>query len=96
MVGMFSLLGVLFGMPLPEILMPLKLNDLLDDALLRHEGDIGHFLQCVEASERLDETRVLALLLQIGLTADDWNRLMLEAHLWMLGAIHDQQDKRHG
>ena len=96
MVGMFSLLGVLFGMPLPEILTPLKLNDLLDDALLRHEGDIGHFLQCVEASERLDETRVLALLLQIGLTADDWNRLTLEAHLWMLGAIHDQQDKRHG
>lgn len=96
MVGMFSLLGVLFGMPLPEILSPLKLSDLLDDALLAHEGDIGRFLQCIESSERLDEMHVLALLAQIGLSTEDWNRLTLEAHLWMLGAIHDQQDMRHG
>lgn len=96
MVGMFSLLGVLFGMPLPEILAPLKLSDLLDDALLGHEGDIGCFLQCIESSERLDEMHVLALLAQIGLSTEDWNRLTLEAHLWMLGAIHDQQDMRHG
>jgi len=96
MVGMFSLLGVLFGMPLPEILAPLKLSDLLDDALLAHEGDIGRFLQCIESSERLDEMHVLALLAQIGLSTEDWNRLTLEAHLWMLGAIHDQQDMRHG
>jgi c-di-GMP-related signal transduction protein len=96
MVGMFSLLGVLFGMPLPEILSPLKLSDLLDDALLGHEGDIGCFLQCIESSERLDEMHVLALLAQIGLSTEDWNRLTLEAHLWMLGAIHDQQDMRHG
>jgi hypothetical protein len=39
---------------------------------------------------------VLALLAQIGLSTEDWNRLTLEAHLWMLGAIHDQQDMRHG
>ncbi len=74
----------------------MKLSDLLDDALLAHEGDIGRFLQFIESSERLDEMHVLALLAQIGLSTEDWNRLTLEAHLWMLGAIHDQQDMRHG
>lgn len=96
MVGMFSLLGVLFGMPLAEILTPLKLSAVLGDALLRHEGDIGRFLQCVESSECLDEMRVRSLLAQSGLTSEDWNRLTLEAHGWMLGAIHEQQDARHG
>jgi len=96
MVGMFSLLGVLFGMPLTEILAPLKLNALLGDALLRHEGEVGRFLQCVESSECFDDERVRSLLAQSGLTPDDWNRLTLEAHQWMLGAIHEQQDARHG
>ena len=95
MVGMFSLLGVLFGMPLAEIVKPLKLSALLGDSLLRHEGDIGRFLQCVESSERLDEPRARGLLAQIGLTSDEWNRLTLKAHQWMLGAIHEQQDARH-
>ena len=95
MVGMFSLLGVLFGMPLGEILGPLKLSTLLDAALLRHEGDIGCFLRCVESSERHDDTQVSELLTHLGLSADDWNPLTLEAHRWMLGAIHDQQDAGH-
>lgn len=95
MVGMFSLLGVLFGMPLVEILGPLKLNPLIDAALLQHAGDSGHFLLCVEASERHDDKAVGELLAGIGLNSEDWNQLTLEAHLWMLGAIQDQQDARH-
>jgi EAL and modified HD-GYP domain-containing signal transduction protein len=93
MVGMFSLLGVLFGMPLADILGPLKLNLLLENALLRHDGEIGQFLRCVEASERIDEATVIELIDRHGLTPEDWNLLTLEAHEWMLGAIHDQPDK---
>lgn len=96
MVGMFSLLGVLFGIPLADILVPLKLNTLLEEALLRHEGDIGQFLRCVELSECFDETKVCQLLEEHGLRSEDWNQLTLEAHQWMLGAIHDQQDKSDG
>ncbi|MFT3850060.1 MAG: HDOD domain-containing protein [Propionivibrio sp.] len=95
MVGMFSLLGVLFGMPLAEILVPLKLSEALGDALLLHEGEIGRLLLCVESSECLDTARVRSLLAQGDLTPDDWNLLTLEAHGWMLGAIHEQQDARH-
>ena len=65
------------------------------EALLRHEGDIGCFLRCVESSERHDDTQVSELLTHLGLSADDWNPLTLEAHRWMLGAIHDQQDAGH-
>ena len=96
MVGMFSLLGVLFGLPLDDILVPLKLNALLEDALFRHAGDIGQFLQCVEASERFEAEDVRQTLARHGLTPEDWNLLTLEAHHWMLGAIHDQQDKHDG
>ena len=96
MVGMFSLLGVLFGMPLADVVAPLKLSALLGDALLVHDGDIGRFLSCVEASEGFDEALVRHFLDQQGLTAEDWNALTLEAHRWMLGAIHEQQDARHG
>ena len=94
MVGMFSLLGVLFGMPLADILVPLKLNPPLEEALLRHEGEIGQFLRCVESSECFDQATVSELLERHGLTPEDWNLLTLEAHQWMLGAIHDQPDNR--
>lgn len=96
MVGMFSLLGVLFGLPLPEVLRPLKLNALLDDALLRHEGEMGQLLRCIESSERFDDSTVRALFAAHGLAPDDWNRLTLDAHRWMLGAIHNQPDKSDG
>ena len=96
MVGMFSLLGVLLGMPLAEILGPLKLNVLFENALLRHEGDIGPLLQCIEASEYFDEANVRQILEKHGLDPETWNLLTLEAHQWMLGAIHDQQDQCDG
>ena len=83
-------------MPLAEILVPLKLSALLEDALIRYQGTIGEFLSAVEASERLEESPVRECLAHNDLAADHWNRLTFEAHLWMLGAIHDQQDKDNG
>src|SRR5664279_1832571 len=48
MAGMFSLLGVLFGMPLAEVLAPLNLNDSLTGAVLRRTGELGRLLHTVE------------------------------------------------
>lgn len=51
MAGLFSLLGVLFGQPLAEVLRTLALPDALVAALLRGEGELGALLARVEAAE---------------------------------------------
>ncbi|MFZ4539722.1 EAL and HDOD domain-containing protein, partial [Propionivibrio sp.] len=92
MAGMFSLLGVLFGKPLTEILKPLKLNDSLTDAVLAYKGKLGHLLQAVECAERADEAGLISLLDSLNLSSADFNSLNIEAHQWMLSVIQDKQD----
>ena len=91
MAGMFSLLGILFGQPLADVLKPLQLSDALVAALLRNEGDMGRFLQTVDAAERSDDAALTALLGSLPLPASAFNSLNIEAHQWMLGVIRDNQ-----
>lgn len=95
MAGMFSLLGILFGLPLAGILNPLHLNEGLASAVLHHEGELGRLLQAVEGWECADETRLIDLLCGLDLSIVDYNRLTLDAFRWMLAVIHDQQDVVH-
>ena len=93
MVGMFSLLGVLFGLPLEKVLAPLNLNDTLSAAVLKNKGEIGHLKQLVETAERLDHRTLCPLLEQTaGLSVDGFNRITLEAHSWMHGIINGKQE----
>ena len=92
MAGMFSLLGVLFGMPLAEVLAPLNLNDSLTGAVLCRTGELGRLLHTVESVERADEAELSGFLDALNLSTDDFNLLNLEAYQWMLGVIHDKQD----
>jgi EAL and modified HD-GYP domain-containing signal transduction protein len=92
MAGMFSLLGILFGLPLAGILNPLHLNESLASAVLHHEGELGHLLQAVECSECADETRLIGLLGGSNRSIADYNLISIDAYRWMLGVIHDQQD----
>jgi c-di-GMP phosphodiesterase len=48
MTGIFSLLEVLFGMPLAELIQPLALTDDISDALLMRSGELGRLLNLVE------------------------------------------------
>lgn len=96
MAGMFSLLGILFGLPLTEVLKPLQLSDVLVDAVLRHEGDLGRLLQAVDAAEHGDAEGLAALLGHMQLPAAEFNRLNIEAHQWMLGVIRDTHGSAHG
>jgi hypothetical protein len=91
MAGMFSLLGILFGQPLTEVLKPLQVSDVLVAALLKNEGDIGHLLQAVESAERGDADGLATLLAGIQLPAAEFNSLNIEAHRWMLGVSKDNQ-----
>ena len=92
MAGMFSLLGILFGMPLSEVLEPLSLNASLSGAVLRGEGELGRLLNTIEGFERGDETSLLSRLDDLKLSTDEFNLINFEAHQWMLGVIHDKQD----
>lgn len=92
MAGMLSMLGTLFGMSLTEVLNPLRLSEALTDAVLRRAGELGSLLQTVEYGENADEAGLRVLLSKLNLTADDYNRITLEAYQWMLGIIHEKQD----
>lgn len=89
MVGMFSLLGVLFGVPLGELLAPLNLGDAAQQALLAKSGALGELLAIVEAAEHADMVAVAAGLEALQLPALDFNRLVAEANLWMLDVTGD-------
>ncbi|WP_051294056.1 EAL and HDOD domain-containing protein [Pseudoduganella violaceinigra] len=84
MAGMFSLLGVLFGVSLDALLAPLKLGDATQQALLSRSGDLGELLSTLEAAERGDLAAVAAGLETLQVSALDFNRLVAEANLWML------------
>lgn len=84
MVGMFSLLGVLFGVPLAELLAPLNLSDAAQQALVSKSGELGELLGMVEAAEHCDMVAVAKGLDALQVPALDFNRLVAEANLWML------------
>ena len=91
MAGMFSLLGVLFGMPLAEVLAPLALGEAVQAALLRRAGELGALLSLVEAAERGDFDSVAARLELLQVAPADYNQAMFEAALWMQGALRERQ-----
>jgi EAL and modified HD-GYP domain-containing signal transduction protein len=95
MVGMFSLLGVLFGMPLAEVLAPLTISDAAQQALLDKQGELGELLALVEAAERGDFAAVAGRLEALQLDGAEFNRVVADAHLWMLSVATDRAGSGH-
>lgn len=89
MVGMFSLLGVLFGMPLPAVLQPLKLDPELMEALLLRQGEVGRLLTAVEALECGDQAQASTLIETMLPEPINLDVLSIDAHVWMLGLISE-------
>ncbi|NVM74710.1 EAL and modified HD-GYP domain-containing signal transduction protein [Duganella sp. SG902] len=83
MVGMFSLLGVLFGMPLDEVLKPLTISEAVQLALLSRQGELGQLLCVVEAAEQADHAALAGSLRALQVDTDTYNRIAVDAHLWM-------------
>ncbi|MET0321773.1 MAG: HDOD domain-containing protein [Duganella sp.] len=83
MVGMFSLLGVLFGMALPDVLKPLTISESVQQALLAHEGELGQLLSLVEAAERDDHQALAPALLALQVEPAQFGQIVVEAYLWM-------------
>ena len=90
MVGMLSLLDVVFGQPLPEALARLPLPETIVRAILDREGILGYLLALAEAVEQGQRDRIEALASALRLTATTpdtpltaiLNRLQLEAVAW--------------
>jgi len=91
MTGMFSLLGVLFGMPLAEVLAPLAIGEAVQQALLERAGELGALLDLMEQAERGDFAKVGARLAELQIGAADYNLAMAEATRWMLGTVREAQ-----
>ena len=96
MVGLFSLLGILFGTALEELIECLNLNPLTRDAVLRRERALGSMLNAVEAAEFQDDAALVGQLDALGITLEEFNGITLESHLWMTSVLHDSQEKRYG
>lgn len=91
MAGMFSLLGVMFGLPLDEVIGPLRLAPEVADALLERRGELGALLACVEAIERGDAEQLGSLAGGLGEIDCDLDQLQIDAHLWMLSVLGDSR-----
>ncbi|USX22751.1 HDOD domain-containing protein [Oxalobacteraceae bacterium OTU3REALA1] len=95
MVGMFSLLGVLFGLSLPEVLKPLTMSEAVQQALLAHEGELGELLGVVEAAERDDHAALAERLQALQIDTDNFNQVAAEAYLWMQTVASGKAGKPH-
>lgn len=91
MAGMFSLLGVLFGQPLAQVLDPLKLPEALLGALLEHRDWLGELFALVELSESGDAEAIAAGLRAQLLPPGDFILASVSAHRWMLDVLHESE-----
>lgn len=83
MTGMFSLLGVLFGLPLASVLQPLAISEVVLEALLAGSGELGAMLALLVAAEAGRQDEVAPALQSWQLAPQEFNRIVVDAHLWM-------------
>ncbi|MBC3872323.1 EAL and HDOD domain-containing protein [Undibacterium flavidum] len=99
MVGMFSLLDLLFACPLWEILKPLSLTDEVRDALLDKRGSLGDYLRLVELSDRSNRSdrpvsgdskaTLQAAIQTAGLSTESYFETMVQAYCWVNQVCQD-------
>jgi EAL and modified HD-GYP domain-containing signal transduction protein len=83
MVGMLSLLDVLMDEPLHDIVGRMSLQEEIEAALLRRDGDLGDLLALCNELESCDTAGVQKRLhSRPGLNADTLNGAQLEAMGW--------------
>ncbi len=88
-VGMFSLLGALFGLPTEQLIRPLNLADNIVGALLEGRGELGILLRMAEAAERADGEALASALAQAGLSWRVFAQAQFQACRWMLDVTRE-------
>lgn len=92
MTGILSLVDVVLGMEMEDVLSQLGLIDEIKKALLLREGFLGLLLTLAEKMETGDFDAVTDLLEQLGLTLADLNQAELEAMQWVASLNEEIQD----
>jgi EAL and modified HD-GYP domain-containing signal transduction protein len=82
MIGTFSLLDVLLGMTMPEILRQLSLPAETQSALVDREGQLGELLAVTMAVDRHDLNKAASGLGQLGIGGREYFEAQLEAYSW--------------
>jgi len=95
MVGMFSLLGVLFGTSIEDLLRPLVVSDAMRVALVERVGELGNLLTMLEFAENGDFLALREKLHAIQVSPQEFNLSMVQACNWMLGAVRDTRGSFH-
>jgi EAL and modified HD-GYP domain-containing signal transduction protein len=89
MVGMFSLLDLLFACPLWEIVKPLSLSDEVRDALLEKNGPLGDNLRLTEASDRLISKQHEVAIKACELSVESYYNNLTHAYSWVNQVCQD-------
>lgn len=82
MIGTFSLLDVLLGMAMPEILRQLSLPEFVQQALVEHEGGLGELVAVAIAMDKHDLKSAAGRLKALGIDGRDFFAAQLEAYSW--------------
>jgi len=90
MVGILSLLDVLFETSMEEIITNLNLTENVSAALLRREGQLGKMLMLTEKLEVTDFDTVAVMLSECGVSLDQLLTAQLEAFNWRSSIVHEE------
>ncbi len=81
-VGIFSLLDTMLGMPITDALAAISLPQSVTDALLHNSGTLAPFLQLTLACENADDATFAELAGELQLSGDQINSAHLQALVW--------------
>jgi len=81
-VGIFSLLDAMVGIPMAEALAAISLPESVTDALLRNSGVLAPLLQLTLACENADDNSFAELANALQLSGDQINSAHLQALVW--------------
>jgi EAL and modified HD-GYP domain-containing signal transduction protein len=84
LVGLFSVLDAILDRPIEQVLSMLSLSTEIQDALLKHQGELGNILRGVQAFERRDWTEAHACIQQDPSSVE---RIYMEALAWSANLV---------
>jgi EAL and modified HD-GYP domain-containing signal transduction protein len=84
-VGIMSLMDVLFGIPMADIVEQIPVSDEITNAVLRRTGFFGELLklaECIEQPDNQEDEGVLPTLRGLSISGDDMIELEMSAFQW--------------